>query len=137
TLLGELEARTAAYGLYGRPAAQGAGRRLAGARGLGDRLLERNQALRTAVLEVQHVVTLLGYLAALAEARQDAALGAWLRGWEGRLRGLEDRARTAVAAQASDPAGAIRPADPGPAGRAGQKLNAAIGSLGEAIDAAA
>ena len=55
-LLRELAARTAAHGLHGFPAAQGVGGRLAGARNVaGDLLLERNQALRAAVLDVAHV----------------------------------------------------------------------------------
>src|SRR3712207_7686606 len=45
--------------------------RLADARSLGALLLERNQALRAAVLDVQHVVTLLSYLSALADRRSE------------------------------------------------------------------
>src|SRR4051794_12390790 len=41
-----------------------------------DQLLERNQALRYALHDVQHVVTLLAYLAALAAARGDEELRA-------------------------------------------------------------
>src|SRR5690348_3283545 len=77
-LLGELGERTAAYGLHGFPAAQGVGGRLANARNLaGDLLLERNQALRAAVLDVAHLTTLLAYLSALADRRGDAALASW------------------------------------------------------------
>ena len=50
--------------LSGRPTAQFAGARLAGARGLSDLLLERNQALRSALLDIQHVITLLDSLGA-------------------------------------------------------------------------
>ena len=57
-LLRELADRTAAHGLHGFPAAQGVGGRLAGARNVaGDLLLERNQALRAAVLDVAHATT--------------------------------------------------------------------------------
>ncbi len=70
-LLIELEQRV---DLSGRPTAQFAGARLAGARGISDLLLERNQALRSALLDIQHVVTLLDYLADLAAARGDADL---------------------------------------------------------------
>ena len=52
----------------------------------GDLVLERNQALRAAVLDVAHVTTLLAYLAALADRRGDAMLAAWHRRWEVRLR---------------------------------------------------
>ncbi len=58
-----------AHDLHGQPAAQAVGARLAGARGVSDLLLERNQAFRTALLDLQHVTTLLGYVAALARTR--------------------------------------------------------------------
>src|SRR5436190_10209501 len=51
-LLSELTAACAARGLYARPAAQGLGRRIAGARlAVVDPTLEVNQALRMAVLD--------------------------------------------------------------------------------------
>jgi hypothetical protein len=134
-LLRELEARIGSdHALHGQPAAQGVGARLAGARGVSDLLMERNQAFRTALLDLQHVTTLLGYLAALARTRGDAGLAAWHEGWERRLRALEDRGRAAAAAMAADPQAAIAPADEGTLGRAGAKLGAAVGTLGEAID---
>jgi hypothetical protein len=134
-LLGELEQRVGEeHELHGQPAAQGVGARLAGARGVSDLLLERNQAFRTALLDLQHVTTLLGYLAALARTRGDESLAGWHEGWERRLRALEDRGRAAAAAMAADPQDAIAPADEGTLGRAGAKLGAAVGTLGEAID---
>ena len=55
-MLDELAGRTAAFGLHGRFAAQGVGARLGGLRNHAlDLTLERNQALRTAVLDVVHV----------------------------------------------------------------------------------
>jgi hypothetical protein len=80
------------------------------------------------------VTTLLGYLAALARRRGDAGLAEWHEGWERRLRELEERGRSAAAAMAGDPEGAIAPADESTLGRAGAKLGAAVGTLGEAID---
>jgi hypothetical protein len=134
-LLRELKARAGGdYDLHGQPAAQAVGARLAGARGVSDLLLERNQAFRTALLDVQHVTTLLVYLAALARRRGDAGLAEWHDGWERRLRALEDRARTTAAAMAGDPEAAIAPADQSALGRAGARLGAAVGTLGEAID---
>ena len=134
-LLSELRARVGGdYDLHGQPAAQAVGARLAGARGVSDLLLERNQAFRTALLDVQHVTTLLVYLAALARTRGDAGLAEWHEGWERRLRELEERGRAAAAAMAGDPEGAIAPADESALGRAGAKLGAAVGTLGEAID---
>ena len=87
--------------------ARGAGRRrprLAGARNVaGDLVLERNQALRAAVLDVAHVTTLLAYLSALADRRGDAMLAAWHRRWEVRLREAEERVMATVVALAEDP----------------------------------
>jgi hypothetical protein len=133
-LLGELEARTAEHDLSGSPSAQGVGAQVGGARGLSDLLLERNQALRGALVELRYAVVLLHYLAALARTRADGPLAAWHESWEARLRALEVRGLAAVAALGADPEAAIAPADDGMLGRAGQKLNATLGSLGEAID---
>src|SRR4051794_1396114 len=58
-LIAELTDVAAARELYGRPMAQGLGARLAGAHStLLDTTLEVNQALRLAVFDVVHVVTL-------------------------------------------------------------------------------
>ena len=59
-LLDDLEARVP--NPQGRPAAQSVGTSLAGARGISDLLLERNQAFRSALLDLNHVTTLLIYL---------------------------------------------------------------------------
>jgi hypothetical protein len=131
-LLDELEDRVGE--LPGRPAAQGVGARMAGARAVSDLLLERNQAFRSALLDLQHVTTLLAYTAELARAREDGSLAAWEDAWAERLGGLEARTRVAAVALGSDPEGAIAPADDGAAGRAGVKLGVAFGTIGEAID---
>jgi hypothetical protein len=131
----ELVERCAARGLHVYPAAEATGGRLAGLRGAGDLLLERNQALRAAVLDVQHVTTLLAYLAELAAAREDAALAAWHRRWEVRLRDVEASALAAAVALGRDPDGAIAPAEDSPLGRAGHSLAAGLGTLGESLDA--
>ena len=133
-LLTELSERTAAHDLHGFPAAQVLGGRALGGN---DFLLERNQAFRMAVLDLQHTTTLLAYLAQLADARGDADLAGWHRSWEARLRPLEDAARAAAAAQGSDPGRAIEPADTGKLGRAGHSIAAGLGTLGEAIDGSA
>ncbi len=133
-LLAELDLHTAEYDLFGTPAAHGVGSGIGGARGLSDRLLERNQALRGALLELRHAAILLHYLAALAGARGDAKLAAWHASWESRLTELETRGLAAVAELGADPEAAIAAADDGMLGRAGQRLNATLGSLGEAID---
>ncbi len=134
-LLAELRERIGAdHDLHGQPAAQAVGARLAGARGFSDLLLERNQAFRAALLDLQYVTTLLGYTAQLATTRGDAPLAAWHHEWEQRLRALEERGRAAAAAMGADPEAAIAPADDGTLGRAGARFGAAVGTLGEAID---
>ncbi|HEY6889273.1 MAG TPA: hypothetical protein VI300_15875 [Solirubrobacter sp.] len=134
-LLAELRSRVGEeHDLHGQPAAQAVGARLAGARGVSDLLLERNQAFRTALLDLQHVTTLLGYVAALARTRGDEVLATWEAAWETRLRGLEERGRAAVVALGADPDAAIAPADESRFGRAGARLGVAFGTVGEAID---
>ena len=134
-LLVELADVTAGYGLYGFPAAQGVGARVAGVRNaVADRALERNQALRMAVLDVQHVVTLCGYLAALAEAQGDEPLRDFCARWERKLKRLEGRVRKAAIAAGAEPDAAIEPLDHTPLGRAGQRLAQAGGALGEWVD---
>jgi hypothetical protein len=133
-LLDELSERGAPHAVHGAPAAQGVGTGLAGlSRGL-DRVLERNQALRLALLDAQHVVTLLAWLGALAERRGDEGWAAFHRGWGARMAEAEDAVRGAVFVLATDPDGAIEPADESALGRAGQRAAVAMGSLGEAID---
>jgi hypothetical protein len=134
-LLAELRERVGGdHDLHGQPAAQAVGARLAGARGVSDLLLERNQAFRTALLDLQHVTTLLGYTAALAHTRGDESLAAWQQQWQDRLEVLENRGRAAAAAMGADPETATRPADDSRAGRAGARLGVAFGTVGEAID---
>jgi hypothetical protein len=135
-LLDELAGRTEEHGLHGFPAAQGVGGRLAGVRNnAGDLLLERNQAMRVAVLDVQHLTTLLGYLGRLAATRGDDQLAAFHRRWEARLRAVEEEARSAAVDLGCEPAAAVIPTDQGPLGRAGHRVAGAVGSAGEAIDA--
>lgn len=133
-LLRELEERAGAYGVHGLPAAQGAGVQLANLRGASELLLERNQALRLAVADAQHVATLLAYLGELADTRGDAPLAAWHRRQSERVRALEDEARTAAIATGRRPDLAVEPAVRGGLGRAGHGLAVRLGTLGEAFD---
>jgi hypothetical protein len=86
------------------------------------------------VLDVVHVITLLAYLAALADRRGDTQLAAWHRRWEARMREAEDAVMASVMGLAEDPDDAIRPASPTRAGRAGHGVASGLGTLGEAID---
>lgn len=108
----------------GRPAAQSVGMSLAGARAVSDVFLERNQAFRAALLDLNHVTTLVIYLEALGT----------IDGWSARLEPLEARGRALVREMAAHPDQAIEPADRSGFGRAGAKLGAAVGTVGEAID---
>ena len=131
----ELGKQTAERGLHGFPAAQGVGVRLAGIRNTaGDLVLERNQALRVAVLDAEHVATLLAYLGALAEKRGDTALAGFHHHWEGEIAAARDAVRAAAVALADDPDDAVQPAESSVFGRAGHTTATALGTLGEAFD---
>jgi hypothetical protein len=134
TLLDELHPVLEARGLAVRHAALLAGTLATARPPVTDRLLERNQALRFAVLDVQHCVTLLGYLARLAAGDGDDDLRAFCARWERRLRTHERAVRAAAIALGERPDDAILPADRSAAGRAGQRLSYAVGSVGEWVD---
>lgn len=134
-LVDELTPLTARYGLHGEPAAQGAGASIARKRsGVRDRFLERNQAVRFAVEDAQHLVTLLVYLAAVSRAAGNHDLADFAGGWERRLRRIEQEARRSVADLAEDLDGAVAPLDPSGLGRAAHSLGTAMGTAGEWFD---
>jgi hypothetical protein len=134
-LLAELGELTPEYHLYGTPAAQNVGVTLATTRGrVADRFLERNQALRLAVLDVQHVTTLLGYLGRVAEERGQHRLTEFCRRWERDLRAVEDEVRAVAIASGADPDRAIEPLDRSRFGRAAHQASYALGALGEWFD---
>jgi hypothetical protein len=134
-LLAELAPATAKHDLHGRPAAQGVGRTLARQRqGVRDRFLERNQALRFAVEEIQHVTTLLAYLASVADTRSHDELAELCARWERKLRRTENAVRKEVAASGTDPDGAIEPFDGSAAGRAAHSVGYVTGTVGEWVD---
>lgn len=134
-LLDELGPLTARHDLHGGPAAQGGGASLGAVRGtVFDRFLERNQALRLAVDDLEHVATLLGYLASVSESRGDEKLSEFCRSWERRMRRQEGAVRKAAVTLGSDPDAAIEPLDPSPAGRAAHRVAWAFGTAGEWTD---
>ena len=135
TLLAELAPLTARHDLHGNVAAQGTGRRLGVARAVvGDRFLERNQALRLALDDLEHVATLLAYLAAVSETRGDADLPEFCRSWERRLRRQLGAVRKAAVAMGRDPDAAIEPLDPSAVGKAAHGAAYAAGTVGEWVD---
>jgi hypothetical protein len=133
-LLGELEPLTGARGLPTATMARFAGRFASARPSIPDRALERNQALRFAALDAQHVVTTLAYVANLAVVDGDEELAAFCARWERKLRTHERAVRLAAIAMGERPDAAIRPADGSPAGRAAAKLNSAVGAFGEWFD---
>jgi hypothetical protein len=134
-LLAELEDVTGARGIYGRPLAQGLGAQLATMHGaLLDTALEVNQALRIAVLDVVHVVTLLDFLAGVSAKDADPGLQTFLVRWSAQMRVQEDAIRIAVIALADDPDLSVRHSTPGCAGRIGHGAANALGTLGEWVD---
>ena len=134
-LVAELERTTPEYGLYGKPAAESLGSNLARARrDVRDRFLERNQALRLAVADIQHLVTLLGYLEQIARTRGDERLRAFCSDQRARLMPVERNARAAAIELGSDPDAAIEPLDDSPAGKVAHRAAYAFGAVGEWLD---
>lgn len=130
----ELALATAARDLPADLAAASAGRLASPRAPLPDRVLERGQALRLALLELQHVVTLLGYLRELAGHDGDAELRALLARWKQALGHDEASVRAAAIALGARPDEAIVPADKTSVGRAGARLGWAVGAVGEWVD---
>lgn len=134
-LLRELAVRTAPHDLHGRVAAQGLGARLAGLRNqAGDAFLERGQALRLAVLDVQHLTTLLAQLERLALTRDDEELASFQREWQEKLGRSEADVRAVAVAAGDDPDGAVAPLRPSPVGRVAHGVAYAVGTAGEWVD---
>src|SRR4051794_23918006 len=133
-LLDEAAAATAARNVPADRATAFAGRVTSARPSAPDGLLERNQALRYALHDVQHVVTLLAYVAGLAAARGDEELRALCAAGEERLARHERAVRDAIVALGARPDDAVAPAVPSPAGRVGQRLAAGAGALGEWVD---
>ncbi|UGS35454.1 hypothetical protein DSM104329_01842 [Capillimicrobium parvum] len=134
-MLTELYPMGAARDVPLEPAADALGAALGGVRGrLADRFLERNQALRAAVLDVQHVTTLLAYVEALVRNDGDDELADACAGWQERLWAHENAARGLAIAAAEDPDQAIAPADGSPVGRAAHRVASVAGAAGEWVD---
>lgn len=134
-LLDELGPLTAQHDLHGGVAAQGSGANLGTVRGaVFDRFLERNQALRFAVEDLEHVATLLAYLARVSETRGDPKLPDFCRSWERRLRRQVNAVRKAAVELGGDPDRAVESLDDSPASRAAHRVAWTLGSVGEWTD---
>ena len=134
-LLADLSALTERRELFGAPSARGSGAVVAALRNsVRDRFLERNQAIRLALLDVRHVLDLLAYLGGVAERRGEADLLAFCRSAGGILAEVDDSARRAYAAMTADPDAAVAPLDSTLGGRAAIRAAVALGAAGEWLD---
>jgi hypothetical protein len=134
-LLDELAPRTRAYGLHGGIAAQGVGARIAGVRGaVTDRSVDTGMVLRLAVLDIEHVATLLGHLAELADARSDEQLASFCREWESTMGPEVLAVRQGAIDLGSDPDRAAAALDSSLLGRVAHGAGWVMGSVGEAVD---
>lgn len=134
-LLDEVGPRIASYDLHAGPAVHNVGARVGDVRAVViDRSLDTGAAVRWAVLDIEHVVTLLAQLAALAEARGDEDLAGFCRGWEKRLRPEVKAVRKAAVKLGGDPDRAAKPLDSSPLGQVVHRAGWALGTLGEWFD---
>ncbi len=134
-LMAALAPTTELYGLHGGIAAQGVGARIADVRGIfTDRSVDTGMVMRFAVLDIEHVATLLGHLGALALAREDTALAAFCREWEAAIRPEVEGTRLAAISIGDWPELAAKPLDDSTLGRAAHGVGWLLGSVGEAVD---
>lgn len=134
-LLAELEARTAVYDLHGKPAAQGLGARFGDVRGLVvDKALDTGPAVRLAVLDAEHVVTLLLQLERMAASRGDAELSEFCAGWAKRLRPVVRRVRSAAVNLGDHPDRLAQRLDDSAVGQFANGAGWALGTFGEWFD---
>jgi hypothetical protein len=134
-MLEAIRAAIAEHDLHGGSAAQGLGKQAARAQSeVRDRFLERNQAIRFAVLDVQHLTTLLAYLESVSVASGTPDLAAVCHKWHGELARIDERMRAAAVAVGKDPDFAVEPLDASVIGRAAHGLGYWVGTFGEWYD---
>jgi hypothetical protein len=134
-LLTELAKRTATYGLYGGPTAEGIGAWIAELRTtITDRGGDTGLVVRSAVLDMEHVTTLLRQLAELARSRGDRNLAGFCEEWAGRLESNLDAVRGAAVELGTDPDRTSAPLDDSVVNRATHGVGWVFGSIGEAVD---
>ena len=137
-LMEEIRPELAEHDLYGELAARGGGARIGTVRAqILDRFLERNQALRFAVDDLEHVTTLLAYMANVSETRRKKNLPELCRTWERKMRRHVGAVRRSALELGTDPEEAIEPIDPTPVGKVAHGAAVAFGAAGEAVDKAA
>jgi hypothetical protein len=117
--------------------AQGLGARIADLRGaVTDRTIDTGMVMRLAVLDIEHVTTLLAHLRELSKARGDAELTSFCEEWAGAMRPEVKAVRKAAVRLGRTPDRAAAPLDDSAVGRAAHGLGWILGSIGEAVDRA-
>jgi hypothetical protein len=101
---------------------------------VGEPFLERNQALRTAVLDAHHVTVLLHYVEHLARTEGDEELASAAGEWAHRLVVSEGALRDRAIALGDEPDAAVTPIDRSPVGQAAHQVATALGGAGEWMD---
>ena len=115
--------------------AQGVGARIADLRGaLADRTVDTGMVMRLAVLDIEHITTLLAHLGELAGARGDDRLASFCDEWVGSMRPEVKAVRKAAVRLGRDPDRAAAPLDDSPFGRAAHGVGWVVGSVGETVD---
>jgi hypothetical protein len=99
-----------------------------------DRGGDTGLVVRSAVLDMEHVTTLLRHLAELARARGDRSMAGFCEEWAGRLESTLDAVREAAVELGADPDRASAPLDDSVVNRAAHRVGWVFGSLGEAVD---
>jgi hypothetical protein len=127
-VLDEVRPLASARDLEIGPAALGAGRIARARPPVPDAVLERNQAMRFALLDAEHLLVLIDYVAALSADEGDDELAEACKRWKAELQKPARAARRAAIALGSTPDRAIEPLSKG------QKIGYLIGWLGEATD---
>lgn len=110
------------------PAALGAGRVARARPAVPDAMLEHNQALRFALLDAEHLLTLVEYVGALSATEGDTELTDACAEWKAALQKPARAARRAAIGLGKTPDLAVEPLSKG------QKLGYLLGWLGEATD---
>ncbi|HEY7152073.1 MAG TPA: hypothetical protein VH391_10370, partial [Solirubrobacterales bacterium] len=134
-LIDELRPRTEIYGLRGWPMAQGIGARFADLRtAVTDRGGDTGMVARFAVLDADHLTTLLRQLAELARARDDHDQAGFCEAWAGRFESVLSAAREGAVELGTDPDRTAAPIDDSFVNRAAHGVGWTFGAVGEGID---
>ena len=90
--------------------------------------------VRFAVLDAEHLTTLLRQLAELARARQDHDLAGFCEDWAVRFESQLDAVRQAAVELGRDPDRVAKPVDDSLLNRAAHGIGWTVGAVGEGID---